>query len=143
MHKTFRDKDGNLVEVVSVVIAPLAGGDSLALTWDAFSDQCTPAEDRAYRRVQVTLEEPAELSLPAYSNGTRWNSWLVPELPLSSIRQLAQLIPDVVEVDDAGTAFVRDGEDVIPVATTEIEVGGERILTYCIEGWCWELATTT
>ncbi|MCY0852449.1 hypothetical protein [Cupriavidus sp. D39] len=82
MQKTFRDKEGNLVEVVSVEVAPHAGGISRTLTRVAFSEQFVPAEDRVYRQVQVTLEEPADLSLLAYWNGTRWHGWPVPELAL-------------------------------------------------------------
>lgn len=142
MHKTYRDEDGNLIEIVSIEIAPHVGGISRALSWDRFSGQYAPAEDQAYRLVHVTLEEPADLSLPAYWNGTRWNKWVVPELPLSSILQLAQLLPDVVHVDEAGVAVVFDGQEVIPVATTVLQVDGEAIYTYFVEGWCWELVAT-
>lgn len=142
MQKTYRDKDGNLIEIVSIEIASRGGGISRSLPWDAFSGRYEAASEQAYRLVHVTLEDPADLSLPVYWNGTRWNKWVVPELPLSSILLLAQLLPDVVHVDDAGVAVVFDGQEVLPVTTTVLQVDGESIRTYYIEGWCWELLAT-
>lgn len=87
---------------------------------------------------------PADVEVPAYSNGQRWNGWAVPYFTQESAFSLLKFMPELsydstrdafISKSDDGDAYAED--DVFPAVTLVID--GISIKTYAIGAgsWCW------
>lgn len=105
----------------------------------------TAVEPPAYKLIQIDADWfPEGYTVPAYSNGARWNGWAMPYFGVEAARSLLAYLPDL-RFDEARDAYVLksecdDGEDVFEACTIDVE--GQPVKTYPIGagGWTWEFA---
>ena len=84
------------------------------------------------------------IALPAYSDGVRWNGWLVPYFTREVAMRLIPLV-DSLRYDETRDVFValdpNEGDE-IAYGAEEIRVGKDDVVTYSIGAgeWCWQEA---
>ncbi|MGP8432888.1 hypothetical protein ACT2FY_38700 [Paraburkholderia fungorum] len=84
------------------------------------------------------------IALLAYSDGVRWNGWLMPYFTREVAMCLIPLV-DSLRYDEARDVFValdpNEGDE-IAYAAEVIRVGDDDVVTYSIGAgeWCWEEA---
>lgn len=147
----FADEDGHLVEVMwtstaeTVRFAPQGGGVIRKTTRADFERRFKPATLPAFSLVAIGADWlPDDMEVPAYSNGRRWNGWVMPYFTIEAARSLLPLMPDL-SYDSVRDAFVIAQDDQAEEETyfpTTVVIDGVPIKTYAIgEGsWCWVLA---
>lgn len=103
------------------------------------------------RPVRVTLDDGAddEWSVPAYATTERWNGFIVPALPLESMRTLAARMPDMLTVNADETVTYHDPDDdsrghvvMRPIDCYVVDMAGQTLSLplYVFSGWCFYLA---
>lgn len=146
----FIDEAGNLVEVLwtstdkIVEFATQGGGVVQKCKRADFERSFKPATPSAYAVTQISAEWlPGGMSVPAYSNGMRWNGWAMPFFTKDAGLSLLKFMP-ALRYDGIRDAFVskdadaHDEEEVFSEVPLVIE--GLPIKTYAIGAgsWCWE-----
>ncbi len=121
------------------------GGPLYTVSGEQFAETFEPAEWPGFRLVNVTGDWlPEGTLIPAYWDGTYWNGWVTPEFTGESLVQLAALMPETVSFDGAegGVLAVHDLDsgDVTVIESSEIEVDGNPVKVWYIDGWTWDLA---
>ena len=150
-HRLFADEAGRLVEVLwtstddNVEFSAQGGGFVHKVARAEFEKRFKPAAQPLYSLQAVSAEWlPDDLTLPAYTNGQRWNGWALPYFPAEAAHALLEHMPDL-RYDASQDAFVSkavDGEsqdDVFPAQ--ELLVNGKSIKVYAVGAgsWCWWL----
>ena len=149
-HEIYEDSAGTAMEVTQrtetdVHFTSQGGGFVRKMSREDFEAAFRlRASEPEYRQIEVTGDWlPDDLALAAYGNGDRWNGWLKPLFPKSSVELLAQHMPgftydeqrDSFVFEDATTA--EDGPQVFEAQAVLID--GEPVKAYAIgDGWCWE-----
>ena len=150
----FADEAGNLVQVLgtstpeTVEYSAQGGGFLHTAPRAEFERRFKPATLPALSLIAISAEWlPDDMSVPAYSNGRRWNGWAMPCFTLEAGRSLLEHMPDL-RYDSARDAFISkasdDGderEDDVYLAETHV-IDGLPIKLYAIGAgsWCWDLS---
>ncbi|WP_432263132.1 hypothetical protein [Cupriavidus sp. TMH.W2] len=148
-NRTYQTAEGHRVEVSNVgeevEFFPQGGGLHQRMKRTEFDMKFAPAlEPQQFALVSVTGDWFDDgVSLPAYSNGLRWNRWVMPHFTREAAMRLTTLM-DSVRYDEARDAFVArvDGEDDYVFTSVVIRVNDNEEVTYPIGAgcWCWENA---
>jgi hypothetical protein len=84
------------------------------------------------------------IALPAYSDGVRWNGWLMPYFTREVAMRLIPLVHSLRydETRDVFVALDPNEGDEIAYGAEEIRVGNDDVVTYSIGAgeWCWQEA---
>lgn len=149
--RLFADESGHLVEVLwastdeIVEFSAQGGGFVHKASRTEFEKRFKPAAPLAFSLQAVSAEWlPDDLTLPAYTNGQRWNGWAMPYFPAESAHTLLEHMPDL-RYDAAQDAFVSKSyddeteDDVFPAQ--ELVVEGVTVKVYAVGAgsWCWWL----
>lgn len=144
----YSDQAGNLVQVLwtstsdSVEFTRQGGGFVQKASRADFERQFKPATVRHYYLSAVTADWlPGGLTVPAYTNGMRWNGWAMPFFTFEAATQLLEHMPDL-RYDSVKDVFYSQSSDEDVFDATTLEVDGSKIKTYAIGAgcWCWDLA---
>lgn len=153
MNNTFKDKDGNFVEIDEVIFFPKGGGLAQHMSWHAFHQKFEPAvQPSEFRPVKVTLDTlPADTAFEAYHTGQLWNGWLMPVFPAESVKAIVAATEaagwhDWVQFKEAENIVCVQDEDEPNGVTTfcqqTIVIDGKPIEVYQVgDGICWEEVT--
>ena len=109
----------------------------LAKVKDAHFDSLPP---RPLALIEVTghwLE--AGMSVPAYSNGDRWNNFAKPFFTLDGMRKLASLMPATLK-EEQGFFTLHDEYGVSEIRAVDKLIDGNSVSLYTIDDWSWEEA---
>lgn len=158
MNTLYTNDAGHIVEIVPdsslppgvppqrISFAAQGGGFVQSLPADEFERHFRPTALPGFSLTAVSGEwMPEGESLPAYSNGQRWNGWAMPYFTKETALGMLKDNPNVRfdEQQDAFviTAFDDEAEDTVCPATL-ITVDDQQIKTYAIGAgeWCWDLA---
>ncbi len=147
----FADEAGHLVEVMctstaeTVVFAPQGGGFIRKTTRADFESRFKPATLPAFSLVAIGADWlPDDMKVPAYSNGRRWNGWVMPYFTIEAARSLLPFMPDL-SYDSMRDAFVSAPDDQAEeeaYCAATLVIDRLPIKTYAIGAgsWCWLLA---
>ncbi|KAA0178799.1 hypothetical protein FX016_22975 [Cupriavidus gilardii] len=95
-----------------------------------------------WRLVRVTLDDAEhDWHVLAYWDGQEWNGFVEPGFTVDALREISRRYPELVQVQDDGTALVCDevdGKAILAPATIETEAGPRAL--HFFPGWCWYLA---
>lgn len=145
------DENGYLVEVLwtstgdIVEFSAQGGGFVQKAPRAEFEKRFKPAAPLAFSLQAVSAEWlPDDLTLPAYTNGQRWNGWAMPYFPAETAHALLEYMPDL-RYDASQDAFVSKSDggesqgDVFPAQ--ELLVNGKPVKVYAVGAgsWCWWL----
>ncbi|ABO59901.1 hypothetical protein LA345_39795 (plasmid) [Burkholderia vietnamiensis] len=145
--REYQDADGYRIVVSKmgdeVEFFPQGGGFLHRMNRAEFDQKFTVAQPAPFARVNVTGDWLDDgVSLPAYSDGRRWNGWAMPYFTREEGTRLATLI-GCMRFDADRDAFVArlegDDEDYV-FASVRIHVDAADIVAYPIGAgcWCWE-----
>ena len=147
MPKLYEDKDGNRVDVDRMKVVLLApkrhqwqGWMPLAEFLANFKEVTAPPP---YKVINVTLDGAEDLVIPCYSNGDRWNGWVMPFFLFEDAMKI------VAYPGKSSVVYLPDGDkfsSVYPGAdpedeweADEIEVDGKKLKVYAVGSgfWTW------
>lgn len=148
----FADDCGRLVQVMwtstaeTVEFSPQGGGPVHKMPRVEFERRFKPAALPAYSLVGICADWlPDDVTVPAYSNGRRWNGWAMPYFSIEAAQSLLKLMPEL-RYDSARDAFIMkayddEAEDEVFLVETLV-IDGQPIKTYAIGAgsWCWEFS---
>ena len=141
----FEDKNGRRVtlELGSLTkFHPAGGGFQLQMPTAEFIATYTPAKEKPYTLVEVTCDAFQDnISVKAYSNGDRWNGWVMPYFPVSEVPKLINLLPSLV-LSENGTK-ITDPTGVEEEFWDITEINGEKVFAVGAGFWCWEISRAT
>lgn len=148
-HGLYKDASGNFYETVPasppdgmVHFSRQGGGFVMQLTAADFAAKFTRADLPTYSAIEVDADWlPDGMTLPAYSNGMRWNGWAMPYFERDTATRLLAIAEDLT-YDEAADHFVmkgQDGDEADVFAATMIEVDGKTIKVYPVGlgSWTW------
>lgn len=127
----------------AVQLAPQGGGFVGSLPLDVFDRDYVPAKLPSVLTPFRLTGEWLEKSFPAYTNGARWNGWVMPWVSKDVVDQL---INETGETDlrfDGETLVFLDQneqEEVMIAPQRCVTTDGERDLYDLSLGWCWNEA---
>jgi hypothetical protein len=148
-HEIYEDRNGDAVVVCGtttmVEFHAQGGGFIQSLPEDEFHECFKLRTDPPpFTKVIVTGDWDYETIYEAYSNGVRWNGWVVPYFTKDTALAVMATIPGACfeEGRDCFTqpSFEDDGGVYVALGV-DIAVDGQFIHVYHLfDGWCWELA---
>lgn len=142
----YQGANGQRVEVLKmgdqVEFAQQGGGFVCRMPRAEFDAIFALAPTPEFSLVNITADWlPDEVTLQAYSDGTRWNGWAMPCFTREVALQLTALMP-IVRYDEARDAFVAtiDEDEEELFRSRVVRVGNQEVITYPIGSgsWCWE-----
>lgn len=149
--RLFADEAGRLVEVLwtstdeTVEFSAQGGGFVHKASRTEFEKRFKPAAPLAFSLQAVSAEWlPDNLTLPAYTNGQRWNGWAMPYFTAAAAHSLLPHMPDL-RYDSARDAFVSKSyedqfeEDVFASETLVIDGHAIKVYPVGAGSWCWWL----
>ncbi|MFM0276371.1 hypothetical protein PQQ59_37710 [Paraburkholderia aspalathi] len=132
----------------TVVFFAEGGGFVRRMPRAEFDAQFTVAAEPRFAQVAVAGAWMDDgIALPAYSDGVRWNGWLMPYFTREVAIRLIPLV-ESLRYDEARDVFValdpNEGDEIVYGAEV-IRVGDDDVVTYSIGAgeWCWEEAHET
>lgn len=158
----FSDDEGRVVEIAGeteddVLFHPQGGGFRSRMRKEDFNRIFKPFLFGGYAAISVSgdwLDE--EISIPAYSDGRKWNGWAMPYFGEEVLERLSELMPGLVHNSNVDAYVMTDEEessveaaksakstDELEAAEFEyflpvvIEVEGRKIKTYPIGAGSW------
>ncbi len=142
----YKDEAGYTVEIVdmdteTVTFARQGGGFLHSMARQEFDSKFKPASVPEFQKTWVTSDWfPDGMKLQAYSQGLRWNGWVMPWFELDAAKTLLEHIPELRWNADGDLFKLVGGEDHEIWSGKDVQVGDQTLRLYPIGAgsWCWD-----